>query len=100
MRQTELKKAPNRRERAHSTTLGATNLSRLVSGNRFSLRLADFGADLNKIEDRGDPLRTWQTDGISVHWEVYARNKKGIEPQGAARPRASARSHCRCAGSD
>jgi hypothetical protein len=45
-----------------------------------SLQLADFGADVIKIEDpkKGDPLRAWQTDGISVDWKVYSRNKKSV----------------------
>jgi crotonobetainyl-CoA:carnitine CoA-transferase CaiB-like acyl-CoA transferase len=56
------------------------DMSRLVSGNMVSLQLADFGAEVVKIEDpkRGDPLRAWQTDGISVHWKVYSRNKKSL----------------------
>ena len=56
------------------------DLSRLVSGNMVSLQLADFGAEVVKIEDpqKGDPLRAWQTKGISVHWKVYARNKKSV----------------------
>jgi crotonobetainyl-CoA:carnitine CoA-transferase CaiB-like acyl-CoA transferase len=65
------------------------DMSRLVSGNMISLQLADFGAEVIKIEDpkRGDPLRAWQTDGISVHWKVYSRNKKSValslrEPRG------------------
>ena len=54
------------------------DISRLVSGNMVSLQLADFGAEVIKIEDpkRGDPLRAWQTKGISVHWKVYSRNKR------------------------
>jgi len=33
-----------------------------------------------KIEDprKGDPLRDWRVNGISVHWKVYARNKKSV----------------------
>jgi crotonobetainyl-CoA:carnitine CoA-transferase CaiB-like acyl-CoA transferase len=65
------------------------DMSRLVSGNMVSLQLADFGAEVIKIEDpkKGDPLRAWQTDGISVHWKVYSRNKKSValslrEPRG------------------
>ena len=65
------------------------DMSRLVSGNMVSLQLADFGAEVLKIEDpkRGDPLRAWQTNGISVHWKVYSRNKKSValslkEPRG------------------
>ena len=56
------------------------DLSRLVAGNMVSLQLADFGAEVIKIEDprKGDPLRDWRVDGISVHWKVYARNKKSV----------------------
>ena len=56
------------------------DMSRLVSGNMISLQLADFGAEVIKIEDpkKGDPLRAWQTDGVSVHWKVYSRNKKSV----------------------
>jgi crotonobetainyl-CoA:carnitine CoA-transferase CaiB-like acyl-CoA transferase len=56
------------------------DLSRLVAGNMLSLQLADFGAEVVKIEDpdKGDPLRDWRVDGISVHWKVYARNKKSV----------------------
>ena len=56
------------------------DMSRLVSGNMVSLQLADFGAEVIKIEDpkTGDPLRAWQTDGVSVHWKVYSRNKKSV----------------------
>jgi crotonobetainyl-CoA:carnitine CoA-transferase CaiB-like acyl-CoA transferase len=56
------------------------DLSRLVAGNMLSLQLADFGAEVIKIEDprKGDPLRDWRTNSISVHWKVYARNKKSV----------------------
>ena len=56
------------------------DLSRLVAGNMLSLVLADFGADVIKIEDPGvgDPLRDWRVNGVSVHWKVYARNKKSV----------------------
>src|SRR5438046_9056165 len=58
----------------------ALDLSRLVAGNMVSLQLADFGAEVIKIEDprKGDPLRDWRTNNISVHWKVYARNKKSV----------------------
>ncbi len=65
------------------------DMSRLVSGNMVSLQLADFGVEVVKIRDpkRGDPLRAWQTDGISIHWKIYSRNKKSValslrEPRG------------------
>src|SRR3954451_3006584 len=56
------------------------DLSRLVAGNAVSSQLADFGAEIIKIEDpvKGDPLRAWQSGGISVHWKLYARNKKSV----------------------
>lgn len=55
------------------------DLSRLVAGNMLSLQLADFGADVVKIEPpQGDPLRDWTDDGQSLHWKVYARNKRSL----------------------
>src|SRR5215217_9255026 len=56
------------------------DLSRLVAGNAVSSQLADFGAEILKIEDpqKGDPLRAWQSGGVSVHWKLYARNKKSV----------------------
>ena len=56
------------------------DLSRLVAGNMVSLQLADQGAEVIKIEDPkvGDPLRAWRVKGMSVHWKVYARNKKSL----------------------
>ncbi|MCC7273317.1 MAG: CoA transferase [Alphaproteobacteria bacterium] len=56
------------------------DLSRLVAGNMVSLQLADYGAEVIKVEDpkKGDPLRDWRTNGISAHWKVYGRNKKSL----------------------
>ncbi|MFL5284599.1 MAG: CaiB/BaiF CoA transferase family protein [Rhodopila sp.] len=56
------------------------DLSRLVAGNMVSLQLADQGAEVIKIEDpkTGDPLRAWKVKGLSLHWKVYARNKKSL----------------------
>ncbi|PPQ26108.1 CaiB/BaiF CoA transferase family protein [Rhodopila globiformis] len=56
------------------------DLSRLVAGNMVSLQLADQGAEVIKIEDpnTGDPLRAWKVNGLSLHWKVYARNKKSL----------------------
>ena len=69
----------------------ALDLSRLVAGNMVSLQLADYGADVVKVEDpdRGDPLRAWHVNGVSLHWKVYARNKRSLAlslraPQGRA----------------
>lgn len=55
------------------------DLSRLVAGNMLSLQLADFGADVIKIEPpQGDPLRDWRDDGHSLYWKTYGRNKRSI----------------------
>src|SRR5450432_3416706 len=55
------------------------DLSRLVAGNMLSLQLADFGADVIKVEPpAGDPLRDWRDGGQELHWKTYARNKRSI----------------------
>ena len=55
------------------------DLSRLVAGNMLSLQLADFGADVIKVEPpAGDPLRDWRDGGNELHWKTYARNKRSI----------------------
>lgn len=62
------------------TGLRVVDLSRLVAGNMVSLQLADHGAEVIKVEDpaNGDPLRAWRVEGHSLHWKVYARNKKSL----------------------
>ncbi|WP_417308564.1 CaiB/BaiF CoA transferase family protein [Devosia sp.] len=55
------------------------DLSRLMAGNMLSLQLADFGADVIKIEPpAGDPLRDWKDDGHSLFWKTYGRNKRSV----------------------
>ncbi len=55
------------------------DLTRLVAGNMLSLQLADFGADVIKVEPpSGDPLRDWRDGGRELHWKTYARNKRSI----------------------
>lgn len=56
------------------------DLTRVVAGNMLTLQLADFGAEVIKVEDpvKGDPLRSWGNDGVETSWKVYARNKKSI----------------------
>ena len=55
------------------------DLSRVVAGNMLSLMLADFGAEVIKIETpEGDPLRDWLVGGVAANWKVYARNKKSV----------------------
>ncbi len=55
------------------------DLSRLVAGNILTLQLADFGAEVIKIEPpEGDTLRSWRVKGIETAWKVYARNKKSV----------------------
>jgi crotonobetainyl-CoA:carnitine CoA-transferase CaiB-like acyl-CoA transferase len=55
------------------------DLSRLFAGNLLTQILADFGAEVIKLEPpEGDTLRGWRTEGIEVHWKVYARGKKSL----------------------
>ncbi len=55
------------------------DLSRLVAGNTLTMCLADFGADVLKIEPKtGDILRDWKVEGISTAWKTYSRNKKSL----------------------
>lgn len=61
------------------TGLKVLDLSRLIAGNMLSLQLADFGADVLKVEPpEGDSLRNFKTEGLDVWWKTYARNKKSI----------------------
>jgi crotonobetainyl-CoA:carnitine CoA-transferase CaiB-like acyl-CoA transferase len=56
------------------------DLSRLVAGNMLTLFLADFGADVIKIEreGQGDDLRNWREAGYEIYWKVYGRNKRSL----------------------
>ncbi len=60
--------------------LRVIDLSRVLAGNMISLQLADYGAEVIKVEspDGGDPLRAWLVDGHSLSWKVYGRNKKSL----------------------
>jgi formyl-CoA transferase len=54
----------------------------LIAGPFAAKTLADFGADVIKIEPpgAGDPLRKWRLlkDGTSVWWQVQSRNKRSV----------------------
>jgi len=59
--------------------LRVLDLSRLFAGNLLTQVLADFGAEVIKIEPpEGDTLRGWRTNGIETHWKNYARGKKSV----------------------
>ena len=57
-------------------------LGQLIAGPFAGKTLADFGADVIKVEPEGvgDPLRKWRLlkDGNSVWWEVQSRNKSSV----------------------
>jgi len=57
-------------------------LGQLIAGPFAAKTLADFGAEVIKIEPpgAGDPLRKWRLlkDGTSVWWQVQARNKQSV----------------------
>jgi len=57
-------------------------LGQLIAGPFCGKTLADFGAEVIKIEPpgKGDPLRKWRMlkNGNSVWWEVQSRNKQSV----------------------
>ncbi|MCJ0764863.1 CaiB/BaiF CoA transferase family protein [Variovorax terrae] len=70
--------------------LKVVELGQLIAGPFAAKTLADFGADVVKIEPPadprrpgsagGDPLRQWRLlkDGTSVWWQVQSRNKRSL----------------------
>ncbi len=62
--------------------LRVIEMGQLIAGPFAGKTLADFGADVIKIEPpgSGDPLRNWRMirNGTSVWWEVQSRNKRSI----------------------
>jgi crotonobetainyl-CoA:carnitine CoA-transferase CaiB-like acyl-CoA transferase len=62
--------------------LKVVDLSIIVAGGTASSLLADFGAEVIKVErpGSGDPLRNWGPfyNGVSLWWKVHSRNKKSI----------------------
>jgi len=58
-------------------------MGQLLAGPFCGQLLADFGAEVIKLEDpaRGDPMRQWGREkphGLSLWWPVIARNKKSV----------------------
>ena len=75
-------------------------LGTLIAGPFCGKTLADFGAEVIKVEPpgEGDPLRHWRRmrNGVSLWWHVQSRNKKSISvdlrrPEGQAIVRRLAR---------
>ena len=62
--------------------LKVLELGQLIAGPFAAKTLADFGADVIKIEPpgTGDPLRQWRLlhNGTSVWWQVQSRNKRSV----------------------
>jgi formyl-CoA transferase len=62
--------------------LKVLEIGQLIEGPFAAKTLADFGADVIKIEPpgHGDPLRQWRLlhEGTSVWWQVQSRNKKSV----------------------
>jgi formyl-CoA transferase len=62
--------------------LKVVELGQLIAGPFAAKTLADFGAEVIKIEPpgAGDPLRKWRLlkDGTSVWWQVQSRNKRSV----------------------
>lgn len=68
--------------RAPLTGVRVLELGQLIAGPFCGQLLADFGADVIKIEepDRGDPMRQWGVlaDGKSLSWNVIGRGKRCV----------------------
>lgn len=62
--------------------LTVLDLSTIISGGMATSMLADFGAEVVKVEypKGGDPLRSWGpfVQGQSIWWKIVSRNKKSI----------------------
>ncbi|QWE26376.1 CaiB/BaiF CoA-transferase family protein [Polynucleobacter sp. AP-Ainpum-60-G11] len=62
--------------------LKVIEMGQLIAGPFAAKTLADFGADVIKIEPPkvGDALRKWRLlkDGTSVWWQVQSRNKRSL----------------------
>ena len=61
--------------------LKVLELGQLIAGPFAGRMLADFGADVIKIESQGgDPLRRWREmrGDTSLWWEVQSRNKRSV----------------------
>ena len=62
--------------------LRVLELGQLIAGPFCARVLADFGAEVLKVEapEGGDPLRNWRVlkDGNSIWWESQSRNKRSI----------------------
>lgn len=59
------------------------DLSRILAGPLCTMTLADFGAEVLKVESRtGDETRSWlppkTSDGISTYYSAVNRNKRAI----------------------
>ena len=62
--------------------LKVLELGQLIAGPFAAKTLADFGAEVIKVEPpgAGDPLRKWRMlkDGTSVWWQAQSRNKRSL----------------------
>jgi formyl-CoA transferase len=83
------------------TGIRVLELGSLIAGPFCAKTLADFGAEVIKIEPpgEGDPLRKWRKmrNGTSLWWHVQSRNKKSVtcnlrRPEGQEIVRRLARS--------
>ena len=66
------------------TDLRVIEMGQLLAGPFCGQLMADFGAEVIKVEQpgSGDPMRQWGREkphGKSLWWPVIARNKKSVE---------------------
>jgi len=66
------------------TDIRVVEMGQLVAGPFCGQLLADFGAEVIKVEPPGvgDPMRQWGREkphGLALWWPILARNKKSVE---------------------
>lgn len=75
--------APEHDQVGPLSDLRVVEMGQLLAGPFCGQLLADFGAEVIKLEDpgRGDPMRQWgrkSAQGQSLWWPVVGRNKKSV----------------------
>ena len=86
--------APSTEHPGPLADLRVIEMGQLLAGPFCGQLMADFGAEVIKLEapGKGDPMREWGREkphGMSLWWPVIARNKKSVEldargPEGQA----------------